>query len=114
MAESLRQADISHMDLLAPDASKFSSIVEMIVASFKIDFPLRTLLEVVHGPIATFGRTRQCCSCEFGQTSRRVLSRFHSCELRLDHVGAGASGPSREIRRRMVLNSRRGMATSAI
>ena len=46
MAESLRQADISHMDLLAPVASKFSSIVEMIVASFKIDIPLSTLPEM--------------------------------------------------------------------
>jgi len=40
------------MDLLAPVASKFSSIIETIVASIKIDFPLRTLLEAVYGPIA--------------------------------------------------------------
>ena len=76
MAESLRQADISHMDLLAPVASKFSSIVEMIVASFKIDFPLRTLLEVVYGPIAAIWGDRADYSCEFEQTSPSGFESF--------------------------------------
>ena len=34
--------------------------------------------------------------------------------FRHGYVGTGASGPSLEILQRMVLNSRRGMATSAI
>ena len=42
-----------------------------------------------------------------------IAATFHSGG-RLFYVGAGTSGPRREIRRRMVLNSRRGIATSAI
>ena len=66
------------MDLLAPVASKFSSIVEMIVASFKIDFPLRTLLEVVYGPIAAIEGNRHCCLSEFEQTSPSGFEPFPS------------------------------------
>ena len=51
-------------------------------------------------------------SVRIGQVSHRVLSRLDPYEYGLVHVGAGANGPNREIRRRMVLKSRRGMATS--
>ncbi len=57
------------MDLLVPVASKFFCIIEMIVASFKIGFPLRTLLEVVYGPIAAIEGNRHCRLSKFGRTS---------------------------------------------
>ena len=59
-------------------------------------------------------RTSARCPCGFEQPFPPDSRRFHFCERRLGHVGAGVGGPSREIRRRMVLNSRCGIATSAI
>ena len=72
----LHLADISHMNLLAPVASKFSSIIEMIVAILKIDFPFRTLFEVDRGPKTAIGGDLPRCSREFGHTSPSGFETF--------------------------------------
>ena len=93
------------------------TVIDKNICKIKTDWAVIIPFETIHGPLATIGVNRRRRSCEFGQTSPFALESFpflHSCEHRLGHVGAGASGPSREIRRRILLKSRCGMATSAI
>ena len=64
------------MDLLPINVGKLSAIVNEKTRTVNTDSAVMVHFEVVYGPIATFGRTRWCCSCKFGQTSPSGLESF--------------------------------------
>ena len=90
------------------------TIVETHTDVSKQVLPSLLLFEVVCGPYPPLTALFSAV-CRIPDTALyQILARFHFCERYHGHIGTGASGPSREMRRRMVLNSRFGMATSAI
>jgi hypothetical protein len=61
--------EISHMRLLTPMASRFSSIVSAETGPANVDIPTMVPFEVFHAPMAIFGSNARRCSCESEQTS---------------------------------------------
>ena len=101
------------MDLLVTITGKFSSMVGTTADVVKVGFATR-LFEVVYGPITAVGGDLSAFHAGPDTPPHRVLSYFLLCRRRDGHIGTGDTGPSREIRRRMVLNNWREMAASAI
>ena len=102
------------MDLLVTITGKVFTKVVSTADVVKVEFAITPLFEVVYGPITGIGGDLSAFHSGSDTPPHRVLSYFLFCRRREGHIGTGDTGTSREIRRRMVLNSCREMATSAI
>ena len=75
------------------------SIIEMIVASFKIEFPLWTLLEVVYGPTAAIEGNRHGCLSGRAMTSPSSVI-FHPLSKIIIRSASGSINPRAAVNRR--------------